>query len=59
VAIFLNQGNGQFTVSYFVSGPGSYAMRAGDLNKNGKLDLVIETYPPENPPTTVNVVFHK
>jgi hypothetical protein len=34
-------------------------MRAGDLNKNGKLDLVIETYPPENPPTTVNVVFHK
>jgi hypothetical protein len=59
VAIFFNQGNGQFTVSYFVSGPGSYAMRAGDLNKNGKLDLVIETYPPENPPTTVNVVFHK
>jgi len=59
VAIFFNQGNGQFTVSYFVSGPGSYAMRAGDFNKNGKLDLVIETYPPENPPTTVNVVFHK
>jgi hypothetical protein len=59
VAMFFNQGGGQFTVSYFVAGPTAYSMRAGDLNKNGKLDLVVGTYPPENPPTTVNVVFHK
>ena len=58
VAMFFNQGGGQFTVSYFVAGPGACAMRAGDLNKNGKLDLVVETYPPENPPTTVKVMFH-
>jgi hypothetical protein len=37
----------------------AYSMRAGDLNNNGKLALAMETYPPEDPPTTVNVVFHR
>ncbi len=59
VAMFFNQPGGQFTLSYFVSGPGAFDMRVGDLNRNGKLDMVLETYPPENPPTTVEVVFHK
>jgi hypothetical protein len=59
VAMFFNQPGGQFTLSYFVSGPGAFAMRFGDLNRNGKLDLVLETYPPLNPPTTAEVVFHK
>ena len=43
VAMFLNQPGGQFTLSYFVSGPGAFAMRVGDLNRNGKLDIVLET----------------
>jgi hypothetical protein len=59
VAMFFNQPGGQFTLSYFVSGPGAFDMRVGDLNRNGKLDMVLETYPPEFPPTTAEVVFHK
>jgi FG-GAP-like repeat len=59
VAMFFNQPGGQFTLSYFVSGPGAFDMRVADLNRTGKLDMVFETYPPENPPTTVEVVFHK
>ncbi len=59
VAMFFNQPGGLFTLSYFVSGPGAYAMRTADLNRNGKLDLVLENYPPLNPPTTAEVVFHK
>jgi hypothetical protein len=34
-------------------------MRVGDLNLSGKLDMVLETYPPLEPPTTAEVVFHK
>jgi len=59
VAMFFNQPNGQFTLSYFAAGTSAYSMRAGDLNHDGKLGLAMETYPPENPPTTVNVVFHQ
>jgi hypothetical protein len=59
VAMFFNQPGGQFTLSYFVSGPGAFAMRTADLNRNGKLDLVLETYPPLNPPTTAEVVLHE
>ena len=59
VAMFFNQPGGQFTLSYFVSGPGAFDMRVGDLNRRGKLDMVLETYPPEFPPTTAEVVFHK
>jgi hypothetical protein len=59
VAMFFNQPGGQFTLSYFVSGPGAFDMRVADLNRNGKLDMVLETYPPAYPPTTAEVVFHK
>jgi len=59
VAMFFNQPGGLFTLSYFVSGPGAFAMRVGDLNLSGKLDMVLETYPPLEPPTTAEVVFHK
>jgi hypothetical protein len=58
VAMFFNQPGGQFTLSYFVSGRGGYDMRVGDLNEDGKLDLVVEPYPPLNPPTIAEVVFH-
>jgi hypothetical protein len=57
--MFFNQGGGIFTLSYFVSGVSSFAMRAADFNGNGKLGLAIETYPPLVPPTRMNVVFHK
>jgi hypothetical protein len=59
VAMFFNQPGGQFTLSYFVSGPGAFDMRVADLNRRGKLDMVLETYPPEFPPTTAEVVFQK
>jgi hypothetical protein len=59
MAMFFNQPGGQFTLSYFVVGTGAFSMQVGDLNHNGKLDVVIEPPPPENPPTTVNVVFHQ
>jgi hypothetical protein len=57
--MFFNQGGGIFTLSYCVTGSGAYDMRAGDLNNDGNLDLVLENYPPLTPPTTVQVVFHK
>jgi hypothetical protein len=59
VAMFFNQPGGQFTLSYFVSGPGGYDMRVGDLNGDGNLGLAVEPYPPLNPPTIAAVVFHK
>jgi hypothetical protein len=34
-------------------------MAFGDINHTAKLDLVMESYPPENPPTLVQVVFHQ
>jgi hypothetical protein len=59
IAMFFSQPGGQFTLSYFVAGTGAYSMRAGDLNNNGKLGIVLEPTPPEFPPTQVNVVFHQ
>lgn len=59
VAMFFNQPGGQFTLSYFVSGPGGFDMRVGDFNRTGKLDIVVAPLPPENPPTTAEIVFHK
>jgi hypothetical protein len=59
VAIFFNQGNGQFTLSYFTGGVLTYGMGTGKLNGNGKLGLVLENFPFDFTPPKVSVLFHK
>lgn len=59
VCMLFNQGNGQFTRSFFASGAFGGPIIASDLNKNGKLDLVIANYGYDFLPNDVNVVFHK
>jgi len=59
VAIFFNQGNGQFTLSYFTGGVLTYGMGTGKLNNDGKLGLVLENFPFDFVPAKVNVIFHK
>jgi hypothetical protein len=57
--LLFNSGNGQFTRSFFASGADVVAMTASDLNKNGKLDLVIGNFVLDFAPPNVNVVFHQ
>ncbi len=59
IAIYFNQGNGQFTASYCASGVNGYEMAAGDLNHDGKKGLAIMDFPFDFRPTNVNVLFHK
>jgi len=59
MAMFFGQPGGLFSLSYFVAGTDAYSMAFGDINHTGKLDLVMEPYPPENPPTLVQIVFHQ
>jgi hypothetical protein len=59
VALFFNQGNGKFSLSYFAGGVNTFGMGAGNLNGNGKLGLVLEDFPVESRPPKVNVLFHK
>jgi hypothetical protein len=59
MAMFFGQPGGLFSLSYFVAGTDAYSMSFGDINHTGKLDLVMEPYPPDNPPTLVQVVWHQ
>jgi FG-GAP-like repeat len=59
VCMFFNNGNGQFTRSFFASGAFLAPIIAADLNHNGKLDLVIANYGYIFAPFNVNVVFHQ
>jgi hypothetical protein len=57
--LLFNNGNGEFTRSFFASGANVVAMVASDLNRNGKPDLVIGNFVVDFAPPNVNVVFHK
>jgi hypothetical protein len=59
VVIFFNQGNGQYTRSFFASGADAIAVIALDLNRNGKQDLVIGNFQYSFAPPNVDVIFHK
>jgi hypothetical protein len=59
MAMFFNQPGGFFTLSYFVAATDAYSMAFGDINHTGQLDLVMEPYPPDNPPTLVQIVWHQ
>lgn len=57
--IFFNNGNGQFARSFFASGADVVGMVSSDLNRNGKLDLVIGNFVLDAAAPNVNVVFHQ
>jgi hypothetical protein len=54
-----NNGNGEFSRSFFASGADVVAMTASDLNQDGKLDLVIGNFLLDSAPPNVDVVFHQ
>jgi len=57
--LLFNNGDGTFSRSFLASGAEAYAMTSSDLNKNGKLDLIIGNAAPMDAPPNVNVVFHQ
>jgi len=57
--ILFNTGQGTFSRSYFASGAFVVGMVGADLNRNGKVDLVIGNFALDYEPPNVNVVFHK
>lgn len=59
VCLFFNNGNGEFTRSFFASGAFSAPIIASDLNNNGKLDLVIANYSYIFARPNVSIVFHQ
>jgi hypothetical protein len=59
VCMLFNNGNGQFSRSFFASGAYTVAMTSSDLNRDGKLDLVIGNFQLDIAPPNVDVVFHK
>jgi len=59
VCMLFPSGQGQFTRSFFATGALTASMTASDLNKTGKLDLVIGNFVFDFAPPNVVVVFHK
>ena len=57
--IFFNNGNGQFSRSFFASGADTVSMTAADLNHSGKTDLIITNFGLDFRPPDVDVIFHK
>ncbi len=57
--IFFNNGNGQFSRSFFASGADTVSITAADLNHNGKSDLIFTNFPFDFRPPNVDVIFHK
>lgn len=57
--MLFNNGNGQFSRSFFASGAFGAPIVTADLNHNGKTDLVIANYQFIFAPPNVNVVFHQ
>jgi hypothetical protein len=57
--VFFNNGQGQYTRSFFASGADTIVVVASDLNRDGKPDLVFENFQLSFRPANVDVVFHK
>jgi hypothetical protein len=57
--ILFNNGNGQFSRSFFASGADTVSMTAADLNHRGKSDLIFTNFQVDYRPPNVDVVFHK
>ena len=57
--ILFNNGNGQFSRSFFASGASTVAMTAADLNHRGVMDLVFSNFEYDFAPPNADVVFHK
>ena len=57
--IFFNNGNGQFSRSFFATGADTVSMTSADLNRSGKTDLIITNFGVDYRPPNVDVIFHK
>jgi hypothetical protein len=57
--ILFNNGNGQFSRSFFASGASTTSMTAADLNQSGNSDLVFTNFQVDYRPPNVDIVFHK
>ena len=57
VCLFLNNGQGQFTRSFYASGADATAMVAADLNRDGKPDLVITNFTFGFRPANADILF--
>jgi hypothetical protein len=57
--ILFNNGNGQFSRSFFASGADTVSMTAADLNHNGKTDLIFTNFELDSRPPNLDVIFHK
>jgi hypothetical protein len=59
VCMLFNNGSGQFSRSFFAAGAEAIAITSVDLNKDGKLDLVLTNYGLDFRPPNLDVVFHQ
>ena len=57
--ILFNNGNGQFSRSFFASGADTVSMTTADLDHRGKSDLIFTNFQVDYRPPNVDVVFHK
>jgi FG-GAP-like repeat len=58
-AIFFNNGDGQYSRSFFASGAFTISMTSADLNHSGNNDLVFTNFQVDYRPPNLDVVFHK
>ena len=58
-ALLFNNGNGEFTRSFFASGAAAITLNTADVNRDGKPDSVIGNFVLSFEPANVNVVLHQ